>query len=154
MASSLFPRWGHYDRWWGRVSEGRGSQRAGRWLSARALPGQLQLHEPQPWQVTNDTHLITKFKFKYAFMNNMFKAGDDKSLVPSLMLSDLSLWEHTDLWKCNLLFPQVAAHSHSARFPSERRSSHRRHAYKPPGEEKVFKKSMVGLPILSNPRFI
>lgn len=57
--ASLFPRWGHYDGWWRRVPESRGSQRVGRWLSAGTLPGRLQLHEPQPRQVTSRTHILT-----------------------------------------------------------------------------------------------
>lgn len=47
------------------------------------------------------------------------------------------------LLNSNLVFQQAAAHSHSPKLPSERRSSHWRHAHKPPGEDKDYEQCMV-----------
>jgi len=57
--SSSLPRRGHHDGWRRGVFESGGSPRAGRRLFAGTLPGQLQLHEPQPRQVKNNTHTHT-----------------------------------------------------------------------------------------------
>lgn len=151
QTSRLFIRWGHYDRWWRRVSKSRGSQRAGRWLSTRTLPGQLQLHEPQPGQVTKSTHIHTHSFYTYNLIKHMCGEEDYTSLIRSsylLLFADLAwcTWKHTKgqintkkLRKFNLLFQQAPAHSHSPKFPSERRSSHWRHDCKPSGEDKSYK---------------
>lgn len=49
----------HHDRRWWRVPKSRGSERAGRWLTARTLPGQFQLHEPQLGQVRKSTSVVS-----------------------------------------------------------------------------------------------
>lgn len=123
--ASLFPRWGHNDGWWRRVPESRGSQRAGRRLSAGTLPGRLQLHEPQLRQVTSCTHMLTLKKL------TCHDPHASRQIPTKKLLNS------------NFLSQQAAAHSHSPKLPSERRSSHWRHAHKPPGEDKGYKQCMV-----------